>query len=159
MPKMKLLSSGKRRLKHCSDKLFPDVKLCSLMPCRWIGRVEAFIAVHNRNPKGGGWSKTGLTLCFIEKLFSKNAFCKNYFINQLSAVHKVTSLKFEDFMVDGAYVFEVGGGSKTTDQTQGIPNAYLALDIESGNGKRIPLWLFGILYWLFVISIHQKGSL
>lgn len=71
---------------------------------------------------------------------------ETFFINQLSAVHKVTSPKFGDFMVDDAYVFEVGGGSKTTDQIQGIPNAYLALDIESGNGKRIPLWLFGMLY-------------
>ncbi|WP_089239318.1 AAA family ATPase [Belliella buryatensis] len=49
-------------------------------------------------------------------------------------------------MMDDTYVFEVGGGSKTTDQIQGIPNAYLALDIESGNGKRIPLCLFGMLY-------------
>ncbi|MCH7414974.1 AAA family ATPase [Belliella sp. R4-6] len=71
---------------------------------------------------------------------------ETFFINQLSAVHKVTSPKYGDFMVDDAYVFEVGGGSKTTDQIQGVPNAYLALDIESGNGKRIPLWLFGMLY-------------
>jgi uncharacterized protein len=49
-------------------------------------------------------------------------------------------------MVDDTYVFEVGGSGKTTDQIQGIPNACLALDIESGNGKRIPLWLFGMLY-------------
>lgn len=71
---------------------------------------------------------------------------ETFFINQLSADHAVTSPKFGDFMVDDAYVFEVGGGNKTTDQIQGIPNAYLALDIESGNGKRIPLWLFGMLY-------------
>ncbi|GHB52495.1 hypothetical protein [Mongoliitalea lutea] len=108
--------------------------------------MEAFIAVHSRNPKGGDWSKAGLTSYFLEKLFSKNAFCKNYFINQVSAVHHVTSPKFGDFMMDVAYVFEVGGFSKTTDQIQGIPNAYLALDIESENGKRIPLWLFGMLY-------------
>lgn len=75
-----------------------------------------------------------------------HTFLKNYFINQPSAVHNVTSPKFESFMVDDTYVFEVGGGSKTTDQIQGIPNAYLALDIESGNCKRIPLCLFGMLY-------------
>lgn len=71
---------------------------------------------------------------------------ETFFINQLSAVHAVTSSKFGDFMVDDSYVFEVGGGSKTSDQIRGIPNAYLALDIESGGGKRIPLWLFGLLY-------------
>lgn len=71
---------------------------------------------------------------------------ETFFINQLSAVHHVTSPKFGDFMVDDAYVFEVGGANKTTDQIHGIPNAYLALDIDSGNGKRIPLWLFGMLY-------------
>ncbi|EON75492.1 ATPase [Lunatimonas lonarensis] len=58
----------------------------------------------------------------------------------------MTAPKFGDFMVDGAYVFEVGGASKTTDQLQGVPNAYLALDIEGGNNRRVPLWLFGMLY-------------
>lgn len=52
-----------------------------------------------------------------------HTFLKNYFINQLSAVHHVTSPKFGDFMMDDAYVFEVGGFSKTTDKIQGIPNA------------------------------------
>ena len=45
-----------------------------------------------------------------------------------------------------AIVFEVGGANKTHDQIRGIPNAYLALDIEGGNNNRIPLWLFGMLY-------------
>jgi hypothetical protein len=58
----------------------------------------------------------------------------------------ITSPKFGDFMIDDSYVFEIGGSSKTTEQIQGIHNAYLALDIENGNGKRIPLWLFGMLY-------------
>jgi len=71
---------------------------------------------------------------------------ETFFLNQLSAVHSVTAPKFGDFMVDDAYVFEVGGASKTTDQLQGIPQSYLALDIKGGSNRRVPLWLFGFLY-------------
>ena len=71
---------------------------------------------------------------------------ETFFFNQLSAVHQVTAPRFGDFMIDDAVVFEVGGANKTSDQIRGIPNAYLALDIEGGNNNRIPLWLFGMLY-------------
>ncbi|MCC5938493.1 MAG: ATP-binding protein [Lunatimonas sp.] len=71
---------------------------------------------------------------------------ETFFLNQLSAVHSVTAPKFGDFMVDDAYVFEVGGASKTTDQLQGIPQSYLALDIKGGSNRSVPLWLFGMLY-------------
>jgi len=75
-------------------------------------------------------SKTTFIKCFLQKLFYGNSFI---------------SPKFGDFMIDDSYVFEIGGSSKTTEQIQGISNAFLALDIDSGNGKRIPLWLFGML--------------
>lgn len=71
---------------------------------------------------------------------------ETFFLNQLSAVHAVTSSKYGDFMVDDTLVFEVGGASKTNEQIRGVPNAYLALDVAGGNDKRIPLWLFGMLY-------------
>lgn len=71
---------------------------------------------------------------------------ETFFFNQVGAVHSVTAPKFGDFMVDDAYIFEVGGASKTGDQIRGIPNAYLALDVEGGSNNRIPLWLFGMLY-------------
>lgn len=71
---------------------------------------------------------------------------ETFFLNQMSAVHSVTAPKFGDFMVDDTYVFEVGGASKTTEQLRGIPHAYLALDIEGGSNRRVPLWLFGMLY-------------
>lgn len=71
---------------------------------------------------------------------------ETFFFNQVGAVHSVTAPKFGDFMVDDAYLFEVGGSSKTGDQIRGIPNAYLALDVEGGSNNRIPLWLFGMLY-------------
>lgn len=71
---------------------------------------------------------------------------ETFFFNQLSAVHQVTAPKFGDFMIDDAFVFEVGGANKTSEQIMGIPNAYLALDIEGGNNNRVPLWLFGMMY-------------
>lgn len=71
---------------------------------------------------------------------------ETFFINQLQVLHTVTTPKFGDFMVDESYVFEVGGSTKTAQQIKGVPNAYLALDIASGNTNRIPLWLFGMLY-------------
>ena len=72
---------------------------------------------------------------------------ETFFMNQLQVSHQVTLPKFGDFMVDEQFVFEIGGPNKTTQQIQGIPNAYLALDqIKIGSGNKIPLWLFGFLY-------------
>lgn len=71
---------------------------------------------------------------------------ETFFFNQVGAVHSVTAPKFGDFMVDDTYLFEVGGASKTGEQIRGIPNSYLALDVEGGSNSRIPLWLFGMLY-------------
>lgn len=71
---------------------------------------------------------------------------ETFFFNQLNPGHQVTAPKFGDFLIEGSILFEVGGSNKTSDQISGIPNSYLALDIPSGNGKRIPLWLFGLLY-------------
>jgi uncharacterized protein len=71
---------------------------------------------------------------------------ETFFFNQVSALHQVTSSKFGDFMVDDTFVLEIGGPSKTNEQIRGVPNSYLALDVAEGNDKRIPLWLFGLLY-------------
>lgn len=52
-----------------------------------------------------------------------------------------------DFLVDGMYLFEIGGPGKSFEQIKDITNSYLALDgIEFGRGNKIPLWLFGFLY-------------
>jgi len=50
-------------------------------------------------------------------------------------------------MVDGQYVFEVGGPTKTKQQIAGVPNAFIAADgIKGGVGNKIPLWMVGLLY-------------
>ena len=52
-----------------------------------------------------------------------------------------------DSLVNGKYLFEIGGEKKTFAQIKDLPDSYLAVDgIEIGRGCRIPLWLFGFLY-------------
>ena len=72
---------------------------------------------------------------------------ETFFNNQLQAVATVTLPPKGDFLVDGRYLFEVGGASKTFEQIKDTPDSYLAVDdIETGVGNRIPLWMFGLLY-------------
>ena len=73
---------------------------------------------------------------------------ETFFVSQLQVKHEVAySQTRADFLIDDRYTFEVGGANKTTEQIQGIPDSFLALDnIEQGFGKEIPLWLFGFLY-------------
>ena len=69
-------------------------------------------------------------------------------INQLSYNHSVEYGKQQgDFKVDGKWVFEVGGESKTFDQIADLPNSFvLADDIESPRGHKLPLWMIGLMY-------------
>ena len=70
-----------------------------------------------------------------------------FFNNQLSVRNQPTYPKKGDFLVDGKYLFEVGGAKKTFRQVKDIPQSFLAVDgTEVGRGNRMPLWLFGFLY-------------
>ena len=73
---------------------------------------------------------------------------ETFFANQLEVISKdITIPKKGDFLIDGKYLFEVGGKRKTFEQIADIENSYLAIDdIEIGMRNRIPLWLFGFLY-------------
>lgn len=78
---------------------------------------------------------------------SEGTMRETFFANQLGAITTLTMPKQGDFMADGKFLFEVGGTRKTFDQIADLPNSYLAIDdIETGNGNRIPLWIFGCLY-------------
>jgi predicted AAA+ superfamily ATPase len=75
------------------------------------------------------------------------AMRETFFLNMLCPGHPVTVPASGDFLVDDAITFEVGGKNKDAGQIKGIDNAWLALDgIETGHGRRIPLWLFGFVY-------------
>jgi predicted AAA+ superfamily ATPase len=72
---------------------------------------------------------------------------ETFFLNQLSLGHSVTYPEKGDFLVDGKYLFEVGGKNKSHKQISGIENAFIAADnIEFGYENQIPLWIFGFLY-------------
>lgn len=72
---------------------------------------------------------------------------ETFFTAQLSNVGSVSLARKGDFIIDGKYLFEVGGPNKKIDQIADLPDSYLAIDnIETGFGSRIPLWMFGLLY-------------
>jgi len=71
---------------------------------------------------------------------------ETFFINQVSAVKKVTYTGEGDFVAD-KNLFEVGGKDKTQQQIKEYKNTFIAADgIETGHEHKIPLWLFGFLY-------------
>ena len=64
-----------------------------------------------------------------------------------SSGHDVLYPDKGDFIIDGRYLFEVGGKDKSFNQIKDIPDSFLAIDdVEIGRGNRIPLWMFGLLY-------------
>ena len=72
---------------------------------------------------------------------------ETFFANQLSAIGQLTMPEKGDFLLNGKYLFEVGGSSKDFRQIANIPDSYLVIDdVEIGHLNRIPLWMFGMLY-------------
>lgn len=69
------------------------------------------------------------------------------FASLLSVNHNVGFAKDGDFIVDGRYLFEVGGKGKGFAQIRNILDSFVvADDIEFGFENKIPLWIFGFLY-------------
>jgi len=72
---------------------------------------------------------------------------ETFLLNTLKAGYTVKAPPQGDFLVDDTSLFEVGGNNKNFSQIKDIENSFLALDdMETGFGKKIPLWLFGFLY-------------
>lgn len=72
---------------------------------------------------------------------------ETFFNNLLRVAHSLVLPSKGDFLVDEKWLFKVGGKTKDFSQIKDIPNSFLALDgIEFGQGNRIPLWMFGLLY-------------
>ena len=72
---------------------------------------------------------------------------ETYFASQLGVGHQLSMPSQGDLVVDGRWLFEVGGKSKGFKQIKGIEDSYVVSDgIDIGHGKKIPLWLFGLLY-------------
>jgi predicted AAA+ superfamily ATPase len=88
---------------------------------------------------------TNFMYLFAEGKANIGSIRETFFLNQLGQHHRVTASKWGDFMVDEKFTFEVGGSNKNFKQIKGVPNSYLAIDIENGTGNKVPLWLFGML--------------
>lgn len=72
---------------------------------------------------------------------------ETFFVSQLSHNHQVHYHNQGDFIIDDQFVFEIGGSGKTGKQLDGLKNGYVvADDIETGAPRKIPLWVFGLLY-------------
>ena len=71
-----------------------------------------------------------------------------FLVNQLSVNHIVEYGKNQgDFVVDGEITIEVGGRDKSFDQVAGIPNSYIMADqMAFPIGKKLPLWMAGLVY-------------
>ena len=72
---------------------------------------------------------------------------ETFFLSQLHVGYDVQYPDSGDFLINGNYLFEVGGKKKSFSQIADIPNSFLAVDdMEIGHSNRIPLWMFGLLY-------------
>jgi len=73
---------------------------------------------------------------------------ETFFASQVrSGGHEVAAPEKGDFLVDGKYLFEIGGAGKGFDQIKDLPDSFVVNDdTEVGFGNKIPLWLFGFLY-------------
>ena len=90
---------------------------------------------------------TNFQFAFTPKNADLGNLRETFFINQLSNSHTVEYVKGGDFRIDGKFIFEVGGKNKATNQIKDVKNSFIAADdIEYGNLKRTPLWLFGFMY-------------
>ena len=82
-------------------------------------------------------------LCFSSNIGS----IRESFFLSMFYEHNSRYSKKGDYLIDNQHRFEIGGKNKSFKQIKDIENSYLALDnIEIGDGKKIPLWLFGFLY-------------
>ena len=113
---------------------------------QWLGS-DTFGINYLNKPDKIFLGNTNIAYAFSEDKTNVGNIRETFFLSQLLQNHKVTYPKQGDFLVDGKYLFEVGGKNKTQKQIAGIENAYIAADnIEYGYGNKIPLWLFGFLY-------------
>lgn len=89
---------------------------------------------------------SNLSFALVEKPDIGN-IRETFVLNQLlNAGINVCSASEGDFLADGLTI-EVGGKSKSGNQVKHLDNYLIAADnIETGGGKKAPVWLFGFLY-------------
>ncbi len=89
---------------------------------------------------------TNLMYCLTPKA-EDGTMRETYLASQLGIAHQLSMPNQGVLVVDGRWLFEVGGKNKGFSQIRGIENSYVAADkIDIGHDNKIPLWLFGMLY-------------
>jgi hypothetical protein len=92
-------------------------------------------------------NNTNLMFAIDAENLQSGTIRETFFYNQVGFINRVSYPPKSDFLVNGKYLFEVGGRNKSNKQIKNISEAYIAADnIEIGFGNKIPLWLFGFLY-------------
>lgn len=92
-------------------------------------------------------NNTNLMYALCNEKPDKGNLRETFILNQLLVKHKVSYPEKGDFLIDGKYLIEVGGISKSAKQLTGYKDAFIAADdIDYADGRKIPLWLFGFLY-------------
>ena len=89
---------------------------------------------------------TNLMYCLTPKA-EAGTMRETFLASQVGVDHQLSMPSQGDLVVDGRWLFEVGGKNKGFSQIKGIENSYVVSDgIDIGHGEKIPLWLFGMLY-------------
>ncbi len=87
-------------------------------------------------------------LCTLASQLNIGTLRECFVVNQLACKHTVEYGKEHgDFKVDGRITFEVGGKDKSFEQIANLPDSYILADVmEYPIGKKLPLWIVGMLY-------------
>ena len=87
-------------------------------------------------------------LCALGTQLNIGTLRECFVVSQLANGHTIEYGKTQgDFKVDAKITLEVGGKDKTFDQIADIPDSYILADgMEFPVGKKLPIWLVGLLY-------------
>jgi len=108
---------------------------------------RSFSTAALQKPEKIYFENTNLMYALAEPKPEIGAVREAFAYNQLSQSHSVRHSKIGDFMIDGKWIFEVGGESKTRKQLSGGENEFLIVDnLEFPVMHKIPLWILGFLY-------------
>lgn len=92
------------------------------------------------------FSNTNLMYCLTPNA-DAGTMRETYLASQIGISHQLSMPTRGDLVADGKWLFEVGGKNKGFSQIKGIEESYVVSDnIDIGHDKKIPLWLFGLMY-------------
>ncbi|MFN6037235.1 MAG: AAA family ATPase, partial [Bacteroidota bacterium] len=90
---------------------------------------------------------TNLGFCIAAEAMNVGNTRETFFFNQVGTLHRLSTPKQGDFLVNGKYTFEIGGKNKKEYKVKKTKNSFIVNDnIDIGFGNQIPLYLFGFLY-------------